>query len=223
MHLLKENNKKTRALIPYMSKSTLAVLLSKLKRFENPKMHLEQYPTPSEIAATILWDAHCKGLIEDKLIVDLGAGTGILGIGALILGAKEVQFIEIDKDAQKQIEENITLIKEYTDAIEGTWSIVEEDITAKEFDINADLVISNPPFGTKQKHVDTSFLKQACSMGTHTYTFHKTATQDHIMKKLLDFNKPHLEIFPFSFNLPPTMKAHNKTAHHVEITCFHAW
>ena len=74
------------------SKSSLAVLLSKLKGFETEKVSekLEQYQTDPEIAAEILWFAGFNNDISRKVIVDLGCGTGILGIGALVMGAKKV-------------------------------------------------------------------------------------------------------------------------------------
>ena len=79
-----------------MTKTQLAVELSRLKTFQKPKMYLEQYPTDSEIAADMLWSADMQGDIEGKVIADLGAGTGILGIGALILGAKGITCSLID-------------------------------------------------------------------------------------------------------------------------------
>ena len=82
-----------------VSKSSLAIELSKLKVFNQANVSLEQYPTDSEIAATILWQAKMNNDIEDKIIADLGAGTGILGIGALLLGADYVYFVEKDEKA----------------------------------------------------------------------------------------------------------------------------
>ena len=74
------------------SKKELAILLSKLKTFDTPKTHLEQYSTDSEIAADILWFAYQNKDIEGKKIADFGCGTGILGIGALNLGANKILF-----------------------------------------------------------------------------------------------------------------------------------
>ena len=89
-----------------ISKSGLAITLSKLKLFEKPNVKLEQYPTESEFAAEMLWFAFMKNEIPGKVIVDLGCGTGILGIGALIIGAEKVIFVDIDEkiiDVAKQI------------------------------------------------------------------------------------------------------------------------
>ena len=81
------------------SKSGLAVVLSRLSVFQRPKVRVEQYPTDSEIAAEVLWSAFMKGDIDKMCIADLGCGTGILGIGALLLGAKKVYFLDIDQNA----------------------------------------------------------------------------------------------------------------------------
>ena len=70
------------------SKAGLARVLSGLKGFDEAKVRLEQYPTDGETAADILWNMYILGDIDGKVIVDLGAGTGILGIGAGLLGAK---------------------------------------------------------------------------------------------------------------------------------------
>ena len=88
-----------------ITKSKLAIQLSKLKVFETAKIKLEQYPTDSEIAADILWNAFMQHDIEGKVIADLGAGTGVLGIGALLLNAKKVCFVEKDKEAVKLLKE----------------------------------------------------------------------------------------------------------------------
>lgn len=63
--------------------------LEDMKTFENPKVELEQYTTSSYIAASILHTAQSVyGDIKDKTVADLGCGTGILSIGAVVLGAK---------------------------------------------------------------------------------------------------------------------------------------
>ena len=49
-----------------ISKSKLAILLSKLRVFEAPKLKSEQYTTDSEIAADVLWQAYYLKDIENK-------------------------------------------------------------------------------------------------------------------------------------------------------------
>src|SRR3989338_8397937 len=100
-----------------MSKSSLAIELSKLKVFESPKVRQEQYPTDSEIAASVLWNAYILGDLEGKVIADLGCGTGILGIGALLLGAKKVFFIEVDKKALETAKMSFLKVKSETSSL----------------------------------------------------------------------------------------------------------
>src|SRR3989344_1050805 len=89
------------------SKSSLAIVLSSLKVFEGPKVKAEQYPIDSEIAAEVLWQAYLLGDISKVSVADLGAGTGILGIGALLLGAEKVYFVENDSLALETAKENL--------------------------------------------------------------------------------------------------------------------
>src|SRR3989338_8939169 len=94
-----------------LTKSRLAIELSKLNVFQKANIILEQYPTDSEIAATMLWHAYMQKEIENNVVADLGCGTGILGIGALLLGARYVYFVEIDKDALIILRENLKRLK----------------------------------------------------------------------------------------------------------------
>ena len=72
-----------------ISQNRLAIELSKLKSFEKFNISLEQYQTPSDIAAKFLWWAYMQGDISHKVIADFGCGNGILGIGCLLLNAKK--------------------------------------------------------------------------------------------------------------------------------------
>src|SRR3989344_9379113 len=94
-----------------ITKSGLAIELSKLKVFESPKVRQEQYPTDSEIAASVLWNAYILGDLEGKVIADLGCGTGILGIGALLLGAKEVLFVDSDEKALERAKNSLSKLR----------------------------------------------------------------------------------------------------------------
>ena len=72
----------------------LKELIGELQRcntWAKPRVELEQYPTPPDIAAHMLLAAAEEGDIEGKLIADLGCGGGVLGIGAALLGAERVR------------------------------------------------------------------------------------------------------------------------------------
>lgn len=54
--------------------------------------------------------------VSGKQIVDVGCGSGILGIAAIKMGAKHAYFADIDPDAMRNMEENAQLnsVTEYT-------------------------------------------------------------------------------------------------------------
>jgi len=56
----------------------------------------------------------CLGLLDDYMtcgmrVIDLGTGSGILAIGAALLGAKDVLAIDIDPTAVKVAQENVAI------------------------------------------------------------------------------------------------------------------
>ncbi|MDK2891733.1 MAG: putative methylase [Methanohalophilus sp.] len=78
-----------------MKQRKLEMRLQKVEGFEKPDISLEQYPTPATLAAEILHFAYMQGDLEGT-VIDLGCGTGMLAIGAKLLGAKEVIGYDID-------------------------------------------------------------------------------------------------------------------------------
>jgi putative methylase len=89
------------------SKSGLAIRLSRLQAFENPKLKSEQYACDPEIAAEVIWRAHQLDGFRQKVSADLGCGTGLLGIGMLLLGAERVYFVDDDKAALETAKKNL--------------------------------------------------------------------------------------------------------------------
>jgi len=196
------------------SKVQLAIALSRLKSFAKPDVKLEQYPTDSEIAADVLWHAGMQGHIEGKRIADFGCGTGILGIGALLLGAKHVFFVEKDASAITTLAENLASLE-----IEEGFTIVPEDIA--NFDEEVDMVIQNPPFGTRDEHIDRFFLGKAFSVADIVYSFHKTSTKTFVESFAKDNGFDVKERLDFAFPLKQTQSFHTKKIQRIEVSCFY--
>ena len=169
------------ALQTVFSKASLAVILSRLEVFDAPDWKLEQFPTDSEVAADLLWSMFMDGEISRKQIIDLGCGTGILGIGALLLGAEHVTFIDIHEASLEILEKNIEWALTNQDLPTTAWQykIIHSDIHALEKDSrhHGDVVIENPPFGTKQRsHIDRVFLLEAFKSAPRVFSFHKSTS-----------------------------------------------
>jgi putative methylase len=195
------------------SKSSLAIKLSKLRLFESADTRLEQYPTDSEIAAEVLWNAFMRGDIKGKVIADLGCGTGILGIGAILLGAKKVFFVDKDAAALDVLKDNLK-----SAGIGAGFSVENVDIS--DFNGKAEIVIQNPPFGTREKHIDREFLEKAMQFAKVIYSFHKESTSEFIEKLSSEKEFIIAERWSFGFPLKQTMSFHRKRIQRIAVMCF---
>jgi len=199
-------------------KSQLAILLSKLQVFESPKAELEQYPLDGESASTVLWTAFQNKDIENKIIADLGCGTGILGLGALLLGAKKVYFIDKSESAIKKAKQNLHFLESETKTHlqdKATWLI--GDISLFKNKIHS--VLQNPPFGTKKEHADKVFLEKALELGKSVYSIHKTSTLDYL-RHIIDMRKRQIAAeICLKLQLKKTMPWHKKDIERIDTTC----
>ena len=87
-------------------KLDLERVLAQAKPHPSPNPYLEQYVTPTDVAATMLSIAtYVNGDIEGKRVLDLGCGTGRLTLGAAFLGAEEVVGVDLDKASVRMASE----------------------------------------------------------------------------------------------------------------------
>ncbi len=204
--------------IQIISPAKLGIILSKFSTFKNPKLMEEQYQTPSEIAAQVIHHAAMLGDIAGKKIVDFGAGNGILGLGAAILGAKEVILVENDNEAAEICEKNARIAHIYLRS--------EQIITVKcqnviDFEGKSETLIMNPPFGTKIKHADREFLIKAFEVSPVIYKFAKAVTESFIERISADnkYKITHKWDFP-TFMLKKSHKMHKKPRKSINVVCF---
>ena len=199
------------------SKSKLAIALSKLEVFMAPKVRAEQYPMDSEIGACVLWNAALLGDIKGKVSVDLGCGTGILGIGALLLGAKKAYFVDSDKEALKTAKENWKKAKSEGLA-KGDAVFLCQDIA--EFNERVDVVLENPPFGVKVRHSDRAFLEKAFKLAPVIYSFHKSESRGFIEAFSRDNGFKVSHAWDFKFPLKASFEFHKRRIHRIAVSCF---
>lgn len=192
-----------------LTRKSLAVKLSKIIGFRQSDIGLEQYMTDSEIAADVLWHAYQKGDIQDKTVADFGAGTGILGIGALLLGAKKVFFVEMD-------EPTIAILKEN---LEGFENHIILCANVNDFFQDVDTILQNPPFGTKTKHADRAFIMKAITVAKVVYSFHKTTTTEYIRNLVNQYDFETTMQMDFSFPIKKSMPQHKKKVVKIEVSC----
>jgi putative methylase len=88
----------------------LEMILQRISGYSHPRAALEQYQTPAPLAARLLYHALMKGDIKGKTVCDLGCGTGVLAIGAALLGADCVRGVDSDPQAVKGAIANAALL-----------------------------------------------------------------------------------------------------------------
>jgi len=197
-----------------MTKKELSILLSKLKVFDSPSMKLEQHPTDSEVAGEVLWAALMQGDVQGKVVADLGCGTGILGLGALLLGAKKAFLIDIDAEAVDLSMQNKAFLESETgQKLNAIFSAGEIGV----FDEKVDVVIMNPPFGTKNESIDTIFLLKAMDVAKVIYSFHKASTKQHIDQLISESSFEATHYTEYDFPIKMTMPHHRKKVERIKV------
>ncbi len=79
--------------------------------------------------------------IKDKIILDVFAGTGALGLEALSRGASHVTFIEADKKAAEILKQNAIVLGVFEQV-----RIYNTKVEKIDFDSPFDIVIADPPY-----------------------------------------------------------------------------
>jgi len=195
------------------SKRDLEVVLSKLQGFEKPSLQLEQYPTPSHIAAEWVWNMALKGEAAGKTIVDAGSGPGIIGLGLLLLGARKIIFIDKDHEALEICRKNYGKIQEEYEI--GPGEFIAHDFSI--FDGEADIVVQNPPFGTKQEHADKKFLEKAFATAPIVYSMHKWSTRKFVEAISKDHSFKITDLWRYEFPIKAAFTFHEKPVQMIEV------
>ena len=191
-----------------MKQRKLEILLEKVRGFDSPDVTLEQYPTPALLAAELLHFAYMKGDLTDT-VYDLGCGTGMLAIGAKILGAERVVGFDSDPAALKIAKENAEKL-----GVEVEFECMD----IRQVRGHAQTVVMNPPFGAQVKGSDRPFLKTALKVGDVTYSIHNSGSLAFIKK----FIEPAIitEWYNTGFPIKRTFKFHKKDVERIEVEIY---
>jgi len=184
----------------------LAIQLSKLQEISSPNLNLEQYQTEGEIAARWLFDIQSfDDLKPGCRVVDLGCGNGILGIGAVLMGAGSAILVDSDEKSCEVSTRNVESL-----GISDSVKIVNSKIGEKDIEISeADIVVSNPPWGTQKKASDRPFLEEIISIGTIAHLMHSSQAT-HIRNFFNEFGWSSEKYGDLDFALPATYGHHSR-------------
>ena len=204
------------------------------------------------IASQILYNIDSQyDDLNESLVCDLGCGTGMLSIGSSLMGADFVYGLDIDTDALAQCNENINnfdLTNIELLNVDCKQLLKSYELNKRTFftDIDVDMLIMNPPFGTKFQSnsifekeisqiednkdliraltvdsalgVDMQFLKLASKIAKRTiYSLNKTCTRDFIRKFSSKLNLKMEVICELKYNIPKVEQNNNKSHAKVKI------
>jgi ribosomal protein L11 methyltransferase len=77
--------------------------------------------------------------LADKVVIDYGCGSGILGIAALLLGARQVYAVDLDPQAVLSTRQNAAL----NQVEHKIWTGLPEEFEQQFPDLQADVIIAN--------------------------------------------------------------------------------
>jgi len=183
---------------------SLAIELSKLDRISVQRLDLEQYQTEGELAARWLFDIRAfNDILDGCRVIDLGSGNGILGIGAVLLGAESAILVEVDEESCKVCSRNVESL-----GLSERVKVVNSQIGEIGGNIyDGDLVISNPPWGKQSSAADRPFLETILSIGSIAHLMH-SAEATHIQTFFNEFGWSSEKYGECDFALPATYEHH---------------
>lgn len=166
--------------------------------------------TPPELAADILHAAYMKGDIEGKEVLDLGTGTGVLSIGAALIGA-DVTAVDKDKKALEIAKNNAEdqQVREFID-------FKQSDISNIDGDEHFDTVVMNPPFSVHSES-DISFIRKAVELSDAVYTISHPGLRSRI-KDFVGNSEHRIEaVESYQIALPATYGFHTEESRETEV------
>jgi len=173
-------------------KKSLEILLGELEGIPNPSPDLEQQETPPDLASSLITLASLMGDLEDSKVIDLGCGSGILSIGAVMAGAREAVGIDVDAKAVAMAWVNSRKM-----GVRDRVRFYVRDV--RSFNESGDLVLQNPPFGVVKRHMDLVFLERAFLSADVVYSIHLAGNSEFLARFANEhgFSLTHVERWPF--------------------------
>ncbi|MFC7133880.1 MULTISPECIES: METTL5 family protein [Salinibaculum] len=200
------------------TKSALTQQLGVVAGFDDPRVDLEQYRTPPELAAHLVHTADLQGDIEGRTVVDLGCGTGMLALAAALRGPETVVGLDIDPAPLSTARENERRV-----ATSSSVAWVRGDATAAPLcPSGPTTVIMNPPFGaqTGNEHADRAFLSTTADIADVSYSIHNADSVDFVESFAADEGGEVTHAFAAEFELPRAFDHHDSDREEIDVEVF---
>jgi len=200
------------------TKTRLAQQLGVVAGFDDPRVDLEQYRTPPDLAAHLVHTADLQGDIEGKTVVDLGTGTGMLSLAAVLRGPESVVGLDLDPEPLATARENERRVAAAADV---EW--VRGDATVVPLDPDGPTtVVMNPPFGAQagNEHADRAFLGTAADIADVSYSIHNEDSAGFVEAFAADEGGTVTHAFAAELDLPHQFEFHDEKTKTVDVEVF---
>ncbi|WP_418285363.1 METTL5 family protein [Halorubrum sp. DTA46] len=196
------------------TKRSLATKLGVVAGFEDPRVALEQYPTPPDLAAHVVHLADLHGDVDGRTVVDLGTGTGMLALAAALRGPARVFGIELDRSALTTASANERRV-----AASAPVHWVQADATRLPLRIPDPVtVVMNPPFGAQDgnRNADRGFLSTASEIADVSYSVHNGGSRAFVESFAADNGGEVTHAFAAAFELAAQFDHHTDAARDID-------
>lgn len=196
------------------TKRSLATKLGVVTGFENPRVALEQYPTPPDLAAHVVHLADLHGDIDGRTVVDLGTGTGMLALAAALRGPARVFGIELDRAALTTATANERRV-----AASAPVHWVQANATQLPLAVPDPVtIVMNPPFGAQDgnRNADRGFLATASRVATVSYSVHNAGSREFVEAFAADNGGEVTHAFAADFELDAQFDHHTDESRDID-------
>ena len=210
-----------------MKTKQLVSVLYDMEGFGQPKIELEQYSTPPDIAVAILDHITQEIDMEEILVADLGCGTGTLLVGSALVGCSFAVGFDVDQQALQICRRNLE-----EKGLLNRCDLVQTDLRRKNSQIpermhgQFDIVLTNPPFGTKNTQgTDVDFIEAGLLLakpeGGRIFSLHKTSTRDFLLRRAKKWPGVRAECrAQLRWNLDQSFGFHKKKSLDIDVDLF---
>lgn len=142
-------------------------------------------PTPDRLRETLFnW---LMGELQEAQVLDVCAGSGVLGFEAMSRGASQATLIEFDKNQVGELKKTIQTLKlENTTIMHGDCLKILPTLTS-----SFDIVFIDPPYGLNLWQGILNTLIDHQLIDHHTLIY---IEGDRVLDEMIDINNSHVEI-----------------------------
>ncbi len=188
--------------------------LSSLEPHPMERSDLEQYATEGNLAAQWLAAMAAFGDLDGRAVVDVGAGNGILGLGALMLGATSVRLIEADPSVAEVAERNVAEV-----GVEVNVTVHTVQAVGDLGSVGGAVLISNPPWGVQTTGADRPILEAMFSSEAEVIHLMHHAEAGHVEALAASHGWQSEDVLRAPFRLP-LVHAHQRSGQRdTEVLC----